>query len=142
MLKEVTGSQWNGRGEEGRGGEGRGEEMGRGGGRVHQPPLAVPENQVAWPWRDLLQSKAVQWPQPPAAAGVGRKGKCVPRGSLTRWECRDTTRPPCQAQTPKQLASCYSLLGPSQHPLAPLTLVVVARGMNRPPQEVQGAGWG
>lgn len=45
MLKEVTDSQWNGRGEEGRGGEGRGEEMGRGGGRVHEPPLAVPENQ-------------------------------------------------------------------------------------------------
>lgn len=39
MLKEVTDSQWNGRGE-----EGRGEEMGRGGGRVHEPPLAVPEN--------------------------------------------------------------------------------------------------
>lgn len=48
MLKEVTDSQWNGRGEEGgegRGGEGRGEEMGRGAGRVHEPPLAVPKNQ-------------------------------------------------------------------------------------------------
>lgn len=27
--------------------------------------------------------------------------------------------PPCQAQTPKQLVSCYSLLGPSQHSPGP-----------------------
>lgn len=101
---------------------------------MHEPPLVgTGEPGGLGPQGQLLDCRAGLCSGHSHRLTPGQGGEevevCAARwGSLTGWECWDTTQaqPPCQAQTPKQLVSCYSLLGLSQHPLLPLTLVAVA----------------
>ena len=65
------------------------------------------------------------------------------RPGLTHWAGMSGhhTGPPCQAQTPKQPVSCYSLLGPCQHPKPPSAgggSAHTARGTSRGEDRLQG----
>lgn len=100
--------------------ERRGE--GRGGCRLLSPLSGGPGgNQVASA-ACRVSCWAVEGPRPRADPRPGRGARgSVCRPGLTHWAGMSGhhTGPPCQAQTPKQPVSCYSLLGPCQHPKPP-----------------------
>lgn len=126
--------------------ERRGE--GRGGCRLLSPlPGGPGGNQVAsaacrgscW---------AVEGPRPRADPRPGRGARgSVCRPGLTHWAGMSGhhTGPPCQAQTPKQPVSCYSLLGPCQHPKPPSAgggSAHTARGTSRGKDRLRGGQGG
>lgn len=87
---------------------------------------------------------AVEGPRPRADPRPGRGARgSVRRPGLTHWAGMSGhhTGPPCQAQTPKQPVSCYSLLGPCQHPKPPSAgggSAHTAQGTSRGEDRLQG----
>lgn len=115
-LEEVTGSQWEGRGGEGRRGGCQGEEIGRDGvvGGCVSPPWWVPGEPGGAQGQQLgCRGGLCPWPQP----GTGGRGSVCRGGSLTGWECRDTTRPPVPGTNSK--TTCFLLLTPGAQPAPP-----------------------
>lgn len=119
-------------------------EKGRGGCRLPDPlPGGPGGNQVASA-ACRGGCLAVEGPRPPADPRPGRGARgSVCRPGLTHWAGMSGhhTGPPCQAQTPKQPVSCYSLLGPCQHPKPPSASggsAHTARGKSRGEDRVGG----
>lgn len=135
-LEEVTGSQW-----EGRGGGCQGEEMGREGnvvGGCMSPPWWVP-GEPGGAQGQLLGSRVGLCS---GHSQGGEEGEVCAAGAHSLGGNVGTPHGPrARHKLQNNLFPVTHSWGPASSPLAPLT-PVVAHGMKRTPQGVQGARWG